>query len=487
MNLKQKAIKGVIWSAVETWGHQVFSLIVFFVLARLLDPQDFGLIALANTFLAFVGIFLDQGFSQAIIQRKDLDVQHLDTAFWTNNILAVLLAGTSILCANWVAALFKEPDLAPVICWMSLSFVLHALCSVQGAVLQRELAFKALALRSVLATSIAGVVGVGLAWLGAGVWSLIGQYLISAIVRTIVLWWVSDWKPHLRFSKQCFNELFSFGLSITGSSFVNFINRRSDDFLIGYFLGSTALGYYSVAYKLLLVTLESSTRIIDKVAVPSFSKLQLEPERMREAFYKVTQLVNLFAIPCFLGMTALAPEIIIILFGEQWKPSIPVMQILALVGIVQSTYILNSSVLLAMGKPAQRFWLGCLFATITLISFSISVRWGIVAVAIAYVFTSYLLSPISLLMVGNLLNIKFKKYFNQYLVSFVAGLAMFLIIIVIKYISANYLNSYLLILLSGLIGVSVYLFVVFLMLPSAYKRVTSFLSSSLFKLKNKLN
>ena len=166
MSLKQKAIKGVIWSAIESWGSRVISFIVFLLLARLLEPKTFGLVALSSVFFAFMQVFLDQGFSQAIIQRKEVDQEHLDTAFWTNISIALLLLGISVAGAGVIANLFKEPQLTPIIRWLSLSFVFGALNSVQSAILSRQLAFKTLSLRTLVATLAGGLVGIVMAFLG---------------------------------------------------------------------------------------------------------------------------------------------------------------------------------------------------------------------------------------------------------------------------------------------------------------------------------
>lgn len=471
MSLRQKAVKGVLWSVIESWGRQAISFAVFFVLARLLGPEAFGLVALATVFLAFVGIFLDQGFSSAIVQRQDLEPEHLDTAFWTNIGISVLLTLLCLMSADWVANLFKEPALTPVLRWLSVNFILLAFISVQQALFQRQLAFKMLAVRSLIAVVVGGGVGVTMALMGFGVWSLVGQQLTSSLAQVLTLWWVSDWKPGFKVSSKHFKELFSFGVNVMGFSFVNFFNRRSDDFLIGYFLGSVALGYYSVAYKLLLIMTELLTRVIEKVAMPSFSKLQQEPERMRNAFYKVTQFTSLVSFPAFLGVSALAPELVPILFGEQWESSIPVMQILSLVGILQSVYLFNSTVILAMGKPFWRLAFGCINCVFNVLFFVVAVRWGIVAVAAAYVIESYLLSPLPILFIKQLIHIDILKYCKQFVPPLLASLVMVAVLLGFKYIFSGSLNTYLLLTICILLGALVYILILLLVAPQLLQEI----------------
>ena len=211
MSIKQKAIQGIIWSAIQGWGSQAISLIVFFLLARLLSPEDFGLVALANVFITFMQIFLDQGFAQALIQSKELEPEHLDTAFWTNIITAIVLSLIGITYADFIAIFFKHRELTPVIQVLCILFLINAFSSVQQSLLQREFNFKAIAIRHLFGMIISGIVGVVMALNNLGVWSLVGQKVVYELVGSCVLWTASNWRPKFRFSLTHFGELFNFG------------------------------------------------------------------------------------------------------------------------------------------------------------------------------------------------------------------------------------------------------------------------------------
>ena len=230
MELKEKVVKGVFWSGAQTWGARAVSFVVFALLSRLLTPQTFGVVALASLFITFIQTFQDQGFGTAIVQRAELQRSHLDTAFWTNMIFGVTMTLVSIGASGLIAGLFDEPDLAEIVRWLSPVFIFAGLSGVQQAILKRELAFKKLALREILAIVAGGIVGVVLAFLGFGVWSLVAQTLTKRLVGVVVLWGVSDWRPSFRFSKKHFTELFSFGLNIIGTNVLNFLNGHADDF-----------------------------------------------------------------------------------------------------------------------------------------------------------------------------------------------------------------------------------------------------------------
>lgn len=473
MSLKQKAIKGALWSAIQSWLGQVISFVVFFVLARLLEPEAFGLIALAGVFLAFMQIFLNQGFAEAIIQRKELEPEHLDTAFWIALSISLFLTLVSIGFANVTASALNEPLLKPIVSWLSISFLFSGLSSVQQAILRRELAFKNLAARTLIARLIGGATGVVMALLGFGVWSIVGQKLSEGFAGVLLLWWVSDWRPGFKVSKRHFQELFGFGINIVGFNVLYFFNRHSDDLLIGYFLGPVALGYYSVAYRLLVLMTQVLTQTTAQVALPTFSRLQQEPERMRGAFYSATQLTSTIAFPCFLGMAALAPELVPTLFGKQWEPSIPVMRILAFIGILHSVSFFQSNVIVAMGKPGWRLGVNFLNAGLNVPAFIIAVLvWGkIEAVAAVYVIRGYLLSPIPLWMIYKLIKIKTNTYFQHLAGPLGASIIMVGSIFGIKYLLGNSITVYGRLAIFVVVGGIIYGVAIALLAPKIFSQV----------------
>ena len=413
MSIRHKFLHGVGWSAAQSWGSQLVTLVVFAVLARLLSPAAFGLLAMANVFVALIKVFLDQGFASAIIQRRELQDDHLNTAFWTNAGVGLALTGIVVMSSSTVARLFGEPQLAPIVQWLSVVVLVSSLSAVQQGLMKRKFDFKLLAIRSLIAVLVSGVVGVTMAYQGYGAWSLVGQQISFALMQLVLIWRASDWRPKLRFSKRHFDDLFSFGANIVGINLAEFFNRNADKFLIGYYLGATALGYYAVAYKLLETLARLVTSVTNQVTFASFSALQEDKKRVRNAFYSTTQLTGLITFPMFLGLAAIAPQVVLLIFGGQWSESIAIIQILMLVGLLESIYLYNANVMLAMGKPSWRLKVNLVNSVANVIGFFIAVRWGIVAVAAAYVIRAYLLSPIPLLLVRRLIDIEIGKYLRN--------------------------------------------------------------------------
>lgn len=474
MNIKEQAIQGIVWSAIQNWGSQAGSLLVFLVLARLLQPAAFGLVALANVFLALMQTFLNQGFAQAIIQRKDLEPEHLDTAFWTNLAIGVTLTLVGLLTADAVADLFREPALAGILRGLSALFVITAFGNIQQAILERHLAFKAIALRWLIGTLVGGLIGVGMAFYGAGVWSLVGQQIGQELVGSLVLWQSSRWRPGLKVSRRHFQHLFGFGINILGFNLLHFLNSRADDFLIGYFLGPVALGYYSVAYRVLGVMQQLLVNTSRQVALPTFSRLQQDLEGFRRAFYTATQFTSLIAFPVFLGVVTLAPEFVRLVFGEQWIPSIPVLQVLAFAGIFQAISFFKSSVFIALGKPSWALWLAALSTVLNLIGFAIAVRWGIVAVAAAFVLRGYLVFPIGQWAVSRLIQIPLRRYLQQFAAPLTSSVIMTFAILIAKELLGDWGTLPGRFMVCVAIGTLVYGLAIWLLSPKLFQKLLQF-------------
>jgi O-antigen/teichoic acid export membrane protein len=430
--LRGTAVQGVGWTVLRSVASRTVGSLVFIVLARLLDPKDFGTVAIASVFVVLLSLLVESGFGEALIQRKDVTPRELDTSFWTNNCIGVGLAGIMAAGAGLVAASFHQPDLAPVLQMLSLVLVFAALSSVPQALLRRQLAFRQIAFRGLAATCAGGAVGVVMALSGFGVWSLVGQMLTNALVGTVVLWLACSWRPGLQVSVAAFVELFRFGANMLGERIAMFISRRSDDFLVGLVLGSVALGLYTGAYRILLIVTEILIWTVEGVAFPLFSRLHGDTARTKRAFCVATQLCSAVAIPAFLTLAVLAPEVTRVTLGGKWTAAIPVMTVLALVGIPHAATYVNKAVVAASGRPNLSFRIAALTAVINVIGFVIVVRFGILAVAASYVVCGYLLVPVSVWSVTRVLDLDVKAYLRLYVAPLTSGLVMLLALLAAK-------------------------------------------------------
>jgi polysaccharide transporter, PST family len=461
-NLRRAAVRGLAWTMLRSVSSRVVGSVVFVVLARLLDPKAFGTIALASVFVVLISLLVESGFGEAVVQRKEVRRSDLDTAFWVNNATGVGLALLMTACAGLLGALFDQPELAPVLRVLSLALVFAALASVPQALLKRELRFRELALRGFVATLAGGAVGVGMALAGFGVWSLVGQMLTTAVVGTAVLWLACPWRPGRAVSRSSFVELFRFGANILGERVALFTSRRSDDFLIGLVLGPVALGLYTAAYRILLLMTEVIIWTMEGVAFPLFSRLHGDAERTKRAFYAVTQLCSAVATPAFLALAVLAPELTRVVFGSRWTGAIPVMQVLALVGIPHAVTYFNKAVVNAGGRPNLSLRLAVLTGVVNVIGFALVVRWGILAVATSYVVCGYLLTPVSVWAVTRVLKIEVKTYLRLFVAPLMSGLVMLLSLVATKAALPDDVTGVPLIAALLLVAGTVYLLVLYL-------------------------
>jgi len=422
--MKSRAFNGAAWSTAGDWSSQLLSLVIFTILARLLSPEDFGLIALAGIYIAFVQIFVDPGISQALIQREKLEVEHIDTAFWVNVAVSIVLGTLTFLVAPPLAHLLREPSLEGVIRALSVIFPVSALSASQQALLSREFRFKSLGIRKVMATLSGGIVGIGGALSGFGVWSLVAQQLVSALVGLMVLWWATDWRPKFTVSQRHFKDLFSFGLNILVIRFLSFLNVRLDQFLIGYFLGTTNLGYYSLARRIFQVTVNLFANALAQVALPAFSRLQTDKVRLQAAHINAVQYSIFVTLPQFTTIILCAPLLVNIIFGAKWAASTPILQLLSVAGLFYGINYLTTPALLAINRPRVAALLHTTNSILNVTAFLVAVNWGINAVAAAFSIRAIFMQPINLAVLKNAFGLSPSRLLSQLRASIYATLIM---------------------------------------------------------------
>jgi O-antigen/teichoic acid export membrane protein len=408
MNLKQKSINSVKWSATENWSSQLISLLVFMLLARLLQPADFGLIALASVFIIILTTLSNQGFAQAIIQKENIQAGHFNAAFWVNNGIAILLCVTLFFAAPLVAKMFSQPELASVLRYLTMTLILNSLVSVHSAVLSRNFQFKTMALRSAFSSIVSGGVGVYMAYNNYGVWALVGQQLSASFVGLLVLWFACPWRPGVKFKSRHCLELFSFGSNVLGVSLLGLVNRRLPDLLIGGFLGPVALGIFAIANRVFVVLTQLLIGSLAKVALPIFSRMQNDLPRIRSSFYSAAQITSVICFPIFIGVLVTAPDLIPFVFGSQWAESAVVTQYLMVVGLLYSFSYFNDSMMMALGHPDIVLRLNLVNTTLNIIAFVVGVRFGIEMVAFAFMLRGLIMFPVGQFVLNKYAQISFK-------------------------------------------------------------------------------
>ena len=340
----------VAWSFVLAGGKQSIMLVLTFVLAAILGPRDFGTVAMATAYLMIGDMLLELGLVPALMQREDLRREHLDTAFWTVVGWGFTLMVISAAGASWWADANDYPDLARVIQVLSVGLLLDSLTTVQRTILQREMNFRSLAMRSNVAALSAGAVSITMALAGYGVWALVAQRLTLGVVGLALLWWISSWRPRWYFDRAAARDLLGFSVGAMLGRVAVFVTNRMDALVMGFFFGPVAVGIYQLGYRLVLMLLELTSRAILPVALADFSRLQSDPLALRRAVASCGRLSASLSIPAF-AVLAISSRDLLALMGEKWQPAVVPTALLCITGMARAATIVTGPVLRAIGRP----------------------------------------------------------------------------------------------------------------------------------------
>ncbi len=341
------------WTFLQTWGDRAFGLVFTFLLAAILGPRDFGIVALALIYIALVQLLNEGGIQTAIVQREDLQRQHLSSAFWMNLALCLVLAAVSFLLAGWWARVNDVPELEDVVKVLSILLVIQGLTIVPLAIFQREMRFKALAIRETAAVVVGGALGLTLALRDAGVWALVAQQLGFAGTQLVLLWSMSSWRPGFNFSRPHARSLVGFSSGVFLANLGGFLNRRADALLMGLFFGPVAVGLYRLADRFMDNLLEVTMRPIAYVSLPFFSRLQNDRPALREAVASCVRTTLILTVPAMAVMAACS-DFLMAVMGSEWEPAADVLKLLALVGIGKAIVFFTGPLLFAVARPHLR-------------------------------------------------------------------------------------------------------------------------------------
>lgn len=379
--LRRKVVGGLGWKALSQISLQVSRLVVGIALARLLTPAQFGLAGMVIVFSGMAVVFTDLALGAALVQRTTITEEDRSTVFWTTVGVGAVFTGIAVAASVPLSRFYGQPMVAPLFAAASIGFLLTAVSSTQASLLTREMDFRSLEIRQIAGTVFGGLVAIVAALLGAGAWALILQGLANAALSTVLLWTFSPWKPRLIFSKASLRELTPFGMRVFGARFFQYANGNVDNLLVGRFLGSAALGTYSVAYNLMLAPAFRIISPIQAVLFPAFARLQNDVARLRQTWLLGNAIICAVMLPAFAGLLVVAPDFVPTVLGHRWRPAVPVLELLSVAGIAQSMQSLNYGVLQASGAAKQLLRYSGLSSIVTVGGFVVGLHWGVVGVA----------------------------------------------------------------------------------------------------------
>ncbi len=404
--LKTRSIKGLLWSTSESVGVAALSLGSFVVMARLLDPADFGAVALASAFIICFNLVVAHSFADAVVLHARLSAEHLDTAFWGTVFLAGLLAAISYFGAELLAVGLDEPKLAALLPWLALVLVFNGLGMVPIALFRRELRFRTLAVCNICGKFAGAACGIAMAVAGFGAWSLVGQQLLGAVVTNMAVAVAARWRPRFRFSLPYLRDTGRFGFHVSASQVVSGIGEQALNLIVGAAFGSVVLGHFSVAWRMIQLIRSLIATAVYQVAFSAFAKLQDNRPAFINAFEQATRMSCLVGFPISIGLALTAEPAMLALFGTKWTNSIPLLAILALEMLPAFFVMFFSAAYRAMHRPAWALGTALLYFGLGIGGIFALSPLGITVVTAFWVFKSFALLPVHLLLMRKLLGVR---------------------------------------------------------------------------------
>ncbi|NOX36431.1 MAG: lipopolysaccharide biosynthesis protein [Calditrichaeota bacterium] len=381
--VQEKSSRGIKWVGIAELFIRIVQFGTSIALARLLFPQDFGLMSIVLVFLQMAYVIFDFGFSSALIQKKTITRQHMTTTFSTYLVSAFLFTILIVLLARRIADFFGHPVLAGMLKTLTVIFFLYSLSALPKIQLMRELKFKQLSRFQIISVAVYSLTAIYFAWKGYGAWCFVFGSLAEQLTITALLFWYTRWRPGIQWQWPIFKELLNFGGNVLGTRIVGYLNANAPYFIIGKILGATLLGFYSLAYQLIDYPVQRITKNVLKVMFPAFSRLQDDPVHYRQLYLRTLYYTTLVTFPIFAGLVLIAPEFVRFVYGHKWEAAIVPLKILAVVGLTRSLWTTASVVFLSRGKPHIEFRINLGFALVLVPALLLATRFSIKGVALA--------------------------------------------------------------------------------------------------------
>ncbi len=435
------AHSGIFWSAVSRITIHVFQIITLIVLARLLEPAEFGLITSSVVVIGFLNIFKDLGIAAAIIQRKEVSDEFLSSIYWVVLSVGILMNILLYFSAHGIAEFYNAEELTNILKVLSFTFPITSATIMHQTLLEKDLKFKQIAFYETFAVIVGSVSAIVLAFMGFGVWSLVIQSLANAATLSMILWLKSSFKPKFLFSFTEVKSIYNFSANLSGFNIVNYFVRNADYVLIQKYLGQEQLGYYNIAYRMMLYPLQNITAVFSRVMFPFYSKLQGDNPKIREMYIKLVNNIAMISFPLMLWITATSDVLIKALLGGKWLVTIPILIILAPIGMIQSVYTPAGTIFKAKGRTDIWFLWGLVTGVIFVTAFVIGLRWGIFGVALGYLIANLITIYPGLVIPLKLIDLPVGEFVASFGKTFIISICMFILIYLIKILLIKQLTS----------------------------------------------
>ena len=451
--LKRKTIKGIGWSFIDNIANTGITFLVGLVLARILSPSEFGIIGMLAIFIAVANTLVDSGLSSSLIRKNDTTNTDYNTIFFFNIFISTSLYVLLFLIAPSISAFFREPILVPVSRVLSLVLIINSFSIIQRTILIKRIDFKTQTKISLIASVSSGIIGIGMALCGNGLWSLVGQQVSRQLLNTMLLWVFNSWRPVFEFSKDSFKVHFGFGSKLLLSGLLDTLYKNVFNLIIGRFYQADQLGQYSRAESFSGIFSSNLTGVVQRVSYPTLSSIQDDSMLLRQAYRRVIKTTMFISFSCILGLAAVSKPMIVVLIGSKWLQAAEYLPIICLGTMLYPLHAINLNMLQVKARSDLFLRLEVLKKAIGLIPIFLGIFIGIKAMLWGGVLTSFIAYFLNSYYSGRLINYSMKEQVMDITPSFLLSLGMAVIVHLIEVFSSMGMLSTLIIQIS--IGVLV--------------------------------
>lgn len=468
-SLKKKTVRGVLWSTLERFSVQGIQFVVMIIMARMLTPNDYGLVGMLSVFIAISQSLVDSGFSQALIRKQDRTEVDNSTVFYFNLVVGLILYGVLFVSAPYIAEFYNEPQLVNITRVIGLSVLFNSLVVVQRAILTIKIDFKTQAKAALTAAISSGIVGIWMAASGYGVWSIVVYQLINLGVNVLMIWTLSHWRPQWAYSWKSFHLLFGFGSKLLVSGVIDTLYRNIYLIVIGKVFSTSDLGYYTRAHQFTDFPSSNLTGIIQRVTYPVLCSIQNEDVRLSEVYRRFLRISAFVIFPLMMGLASVAKPLILTLLKEQWLFSATLLSIICLSMMWYPIHAINLNLLQVKGRSDLFLKLEIYKKIVGVIILCITIPMGLIAMCIGSFFTSMIALIINTYYTGQLIQVGFSRQMRDLMPTFLLSVSMGGIV----YLTINILSIHPLVQLGIgiIIGVLYYVLFAFLFKFTEFKEI----------------
>lgn len=449
-SLKNKTIKGVGWSAADALLGQGVTFIVGLVLARLLSPDEYGLIGICLIFTTVLNGIVDSGFSNALIRKKDVTDEDYNTMFTTNMAISIVLYVLLFISAPFVSDFFHRVELIALVRVTGLILFFNALSITQVTILTKNIDFKTKTKASLVSAIISGVIGIAMAFMGYGVWSLVAQQLSKQLLYTLCLWVLSKWWPRFTFYKDSFKYMWGFGWKLLASGILNNVWNQLCQVVIGRCYTSSTLGHYTRANEYASIFSSNLTLIVQRVSYPVLAEIQDDKERMVQGYRKVIKVTMFVTAVCMISLGAVSEPLIYTLIGTKWHEAATYLPLICISMSLYPLHAINLNILQVLGRSDIFLYLEILKKIVGIVPIVIGIFCGIYYMLLASILTGVISLYLNTWYTGKTLNYSFWKQLRDITPSYFTALVIALAVYFLKYLSLPY---YIVLMLQIIVGI----------------------------------